>query len=163
MERDAGRARAPQERRALRERAAELFSEGLSRAEAARALGVSRATTTRWHRLWERGGRKALVAARRRGRPSRLLPRDLARVDRALLGTPRAFGYDLDRWSLAAVAALIEKLTGTRYHRRHVGRMLIALGWVVPPVGASADQAFRRRWLLDPDGNAVALLARRGG
>lgn len=144
-------------------RASALFAQGLSRADVARAVGVSRATTTRWRRLWEAGGRAALVAERRRGRPSRLPPQELARIDRALLRPPRAFGYDLDRWSLAAVAALIEKLTGERYHRRHVGRMLVSLGWVVPPVGRPAGHAFRRRVLLDPDGNAVGLLARRGG
>jgi transposase len=133
-------------RDARRARAAELFAEGASGAEVARRVGVSRATTTRWRRLFETGGRAALVATRRRGRPSRLLPAALARVDRALLRPPRDFGYDLDRWSLAAVAALIEKLTGERYH---------------PPVGASADHAFRRRTLVDPEGNVVGLLARR--
>lgn len=149
-------------RQADRARAADLFAEGASGAEIARRIGVSRATTTRWRRLWEAGGKPALVATRRKGRPCRLAARSLARIDEALARPPRASGYDLDRWSLAAVAALIETMTGERYHRRHVGRMLVSLGWVVPPVGASADHAFRRRTLVDPEGNPVGLLARRG-
>lgn len=146
----------------LRERAARLFADGTPRAEAARLLGVSRATATRWRRLWDRGGRGALLATRRRGRPCRLGPAALERIDRALVGGPRASGYDLDRWSLAAVAALIERLAGTRYHRRHVGRLLTSMGWVIPPVGPSADSAFRRLAFLDPDGNLLGLHARSG-
>jgi hypothetical protein len=79
-------------------------------------------------------------------------------LDMALLRSPRASGYDLDRWSLASVAAFLEKRTGVRYHRRHVGRLLRRLGWVVPPLGPAADRALLRRPIADPDGNALALL-----
>ncbi len=145
----------------LRDLAASLFAQGLTRAEAARRLGVSRATATRWYRVWKNGGRGGLLMGKRRGRPPRLETRALAAVDRALFRSPRELGFDLDRWSLAAVAALIERSTGARYHRRHVGRLLRRAGWVLPPVGATHDRAFRSRPLRDPDGNPIALLERR--
>jgi len=137
-----------------RRRAAALFADGVSRAEAARRLGVSRATATRWHRDWRAGH---LLVAARRGRRPRLVPGELARVDRALVRGPRASGFALDRWTLAAVAALVERLTGARYHRRHMGRLLRRMGWVIPPVGPAAPHAFRHRLLHDPDGNLVSL------
>jgi len=150
------------DRSEARRRAAILFAEGVSRAEVARAVGVSRATTTRWHRLWAEGGAQALAAAARRGRPPRLDQGDLERIEAALAAPPRASGYDLDEWSLAAVAALVERLTGVRHHSRHAGRLMRRMGWIVPPVGPSARDALRRRTLLDPDGNVVGLLERRG-
>jgi len=140
-----------------RKRAAELFARGLSRAEAARALGVCRATTTRWYRAWRDG---SLLAPRRRGRPPRLDAAELARVAEALRDPPGAWGFALDRWSLAAIAALVERLTGARYHRRAVGRLLRRMGFVVPPVGRNAEHAFRRRVVRDPEGNPVALYGR---
>jgi transposase len=149
------------DRSQARRRAAILFAQGVSRAEVARAVGVSRATTTRWHRLWEEGGETALLLSARRGRPPRLDPRALERIEGALLRPPRASGYDLDQWSLAAVAALVEKLTGVGHHRRHAPRLMRRMGWIVPPVGASAKDALRRKLLRDPDGNVLGLLERR--
>jgi hypothetical protein len=81
----------------------------------------------------------------------------LGAVEEALLRTPREAGFDLDRWSLASVAALVERTTGVRYHRRHVGRLLRRAGWTVPPVGPAADHARLRIPLLDPDANALAV------
>lgn len=143
---------------ARRRRAAALFARGMSRAEVARAVRVSRATTTRWRRLWEKG---TLLAPGRRGRRARLDARALSGVEAALLRPPRASGYDLDEWSLAAVAALVEKVTLVRHHPRHARRLMRRMGWIVPPVGPSAKDALRRKVLVDPDGNAVSLLERR--
>jgi len=143
-----------------RRRASALFARGRSGAEAARLLGVSRTTGARWRRLWLAGGAGALLAARPRGRRARLDGAQAARVERALLRGPRAMGFDLDRWSLAAVAALVERETGVRHHRRHVGRLLRRLGWVVPPLGPRAGDALRKRAARDSEGNAILLFER---
>jgi transposase len=150
-----------EDRRIARRRASILFAQGVSRADVARALGVSRSTTTRWHRAWRDGGEAALLAGGPRGRPPRLDAARLERLEAALRRPPREAGYDLDRWSLAAVAALIERVTGERHHRRHAGRLLRRMGWVIPPVGKHADQAFRRRAVADPDGNVIGLFEER--
>ena len=38
-----------------------MFAEGMSRAAVARAVGVCRATTSAWYRLWQDGGKVALT------------------------------------------------------------------------------------------------------
>ena len=93
----------------------------------------------------------------RRGRPAKLGARALANVEAALLRPPSESGFALERWTLAAVAALIERRTGIEYHRRHVGRLLRRLGWVVPPFGAATNGGMRRRVIADPDGNPIGL------
>lgn len=140
--------------------AAELFGAGVSRADAARRLGVSRATATRWYRVWEVGGAAALAQPGKRGRPPKLEPADLDDVQRALARPPAESGFPIERWSLAAVVALIRRATGIAYHPRHVVRVLRRAGWVVPPVGELAEHAFREREQRDPDGNAILLRER---
>jgi len=145
----------PEETRA---RAARLFAEGRSRAEVARLLGVSRASTSRWYRAWEAGG----WAPAPRGPRPRLDPTQAEALARALRGPPRAQGFDLEGWTLAAVASLLERRFGVRYHRRHVGRLLRRLGWIVPPVGRTAAHALRGRAVRDPEGNPLLILERAG-
>jgi len=136
-----------------RDQAVSLFRSGLSRAAVARELGVSRATAGRWYRAWRFGGRSP-------GRPPRLKPSAALRVSELLRAGPRTQGFELDAWSAAAVALLIERETGARYHRRHIGRLLRRIGWVVPPIGRHGPGGFVQVMLRDPDGNALAL---RGG
>jgi hypothetical protein len=66
----------------------------------------------------------------------------------------------LDRWSLAAVALLIQRVTGVAYHRRHIPRVLRRSGWSVLPVGEHAAEAFRTAPQFDPDGNLFLLVHR---
>jgi transposase len=137
--------------------AAALFAAGVSRAEAAHRLGVSRATASRWFRIWRAGGARALAARPPRGRPPSLAAADLAAIHPCLERPPRELGFALDRWSLAAVAALIERRRGVTYHRRHIGRVLRRTGWVVLPLGEHAAHAFRQLEQRDPDGNPLLL------
>jgi len=140
-----------------RRRAAELFARGVVQAEVARHLGVVRSTVSAWHRLWRVEGERALLRRRPRGRPPKLESHDLREVHAALARPPRASGFDLDRWSLHAVTALVHRTTGVAYHPRHVSRVLERQGWVVPPVGAHAREAFRQVTASDPEGNLLAL------
>lgn len=149
-----------QEMADARRRAATLFARGHTRAEVARQLSVSRATTTDWYRRWRDGGRGALEAGRPLGAPLKLSGEALACVQRAIAGPPRAAGFELEVWSLAAISALIERETGIHYHSRHIHRVLKRLGWVVTPVGKKASLAFRQQLSEDPDG--VCLQLREG-
>ncbi len=144
-----------------RHSAAMLFQQGVRRSEVARRLGVSRSTATEWYRRWCAGGAEALTRARRPGRKPKLtMTGAVDRIHNALEGTPRDAGFDLDQWSLASVSALIARTTGVSYHPRHVVRVLRRFGWVVAPVGASAQHAFRQSDWADPDGNALLLRLR---
>jgi transposase len=89
-------ARGPKAARQRRLQAARLFERGLSQAEVARRLGVSRQSASRWHARWLEGGRAGLAGPGRWGRPSRLSAADWRRVERALLAGAEAHGFDTD-------------------------------------------------------------------
>jgi putative transposase len=149
------------DRRGKRERAAELFRQGARQAAVAHELGVSRVTALAWHRSWLRGGREALLETGRRGPRPRLPAGGAEGLHAALAGSPRTAGIPSDEWSIAAIALLIERRTGVRYHRRHIGRVLRRLGWIIPPFGRHAALRMRGRELRDPDGNPLILIERR--
>lgn len=110
-------------------KAARLFAKGKSRAEVARAVGVSWAAAHKWYRAWRREGKPGLKAAGRAGRKPKLTASQLGQVEQELLRGPRAQGYATILWTLPRIAALIAKLTGVRYHPSHVWRILQAMGW----------------------------------
>ena len=114
---------------ARRMRAAELFAKGVSQADIARELSVSHQTVSDWHEKWRAGGKQALKAAGRAGRPPKVTEAQLAKVERALERGPKANGFSTDLWTLARVAEVIEVTTGVRYHLGHVWRVLRQMGW----------------------------------
>lgn len=119
----------PKAARQRRLQAARLFQQGVSQAEIARRLGVSRQTASRWHTRWRQGGRAGLAGPGRWGRPSRLSDADWRRVEHALLAGAIAQGFDTDLWSLPRVAAVIGRLTGVSYHPGHVWWLLRRHHW----------------------------------
>jgi transposase len=113
-----------------RRRAARMFVRGVSQADVARELEVSRQSVSRWYADWRGGGTKALKAAGRAGRMPRLSETQLRQVDQALRKGPRAHGFPTDLWTLDRVAQVIETETGVRYHPGHVWKLLRdKLGW----------------------------------
>jgi transposase len=50
-------------------------------------------------------------------------------VDEALRQGAQAHGFGTDLWTLPRVAAVIERVTGVRYHPGHVWKILAALEW----------------------------------
>ncbi len=126
---------------ARRKRAAKLFDEGATQAEVARTLRVSAVSAHRWHRLWSRGGAKALRAAGRAGRLPRLSAKQLDGVRAALIEGPQAHGFTAALWTLPRVARLIERQTGVRYHEGHVWKILRgALGFSLQRPARRASQ-----------------------
>jgi transposase len=109
--------------------AARLFDEGATQAEVARRLAVSRVSAMRWYRVWRKDGRGGLGRARALGRPSRLSPKQLKRIETALLKGPQSQGYTTELWTLPRVAVVVERVSGVRYHPGHVWRVLRGLGW----------------------------------
>jgi transposase len=113
-----------------RTRAARMFARGVTQADVARELGVSRQSVSRWHTDWKAGGARALKAAGRAGRMPRLTDTQLRQLDRALRRGPRAHGFATDLWTLDRVATVIEAETGVSYHPGHVWKLLRdKLGW----------------------------------
>jgi transposase len=129
--------------------AARMFAHGATQAEVARTFGVSPQAASIWYRRWRQGGEPALRGAGRAGRRPRLSQAELEAVDQALRKGPEAFGFDTDLWTLARVAAVIERLTGVGYHPGHVWRLLRGLGWSLQRPArraAERDEAEIARW-----------------
>ena len=105
-------------------RAADLFRRGVIPAEIARQLNVSHQVVSEWRKQWREGGRAALRAAGRVGRPAKLSTSQLAKVERALAKGAEANGFVTDVWTLQRVAEVIERLTGVVYHPGYVWYIL---------------------------------------
>jgi transposase len=102
-------ARQRAELQAIRERAADLFAQGVRPSSVARQLGVARQSAVSWHARWRSGGTAAL---RSRG-PSRhpVIPdRKLAAIEWALLKGAKAHGFDGDMWTSARAAVVIQRI-----------------------------------------------------
>jgi transposase len=137
------------ERRRLR--AARLFEQGTSQAEAAHRLGTSRQNTHRWHHAWQHGGRDALRSTGP-GRKPRLDGRARRKLERALLQGALAHGFDTDLWTCKRIQTVIWRLTGMRHHPSHIWRILRAMGWTVQRPerrAAERDEDAIARWVTN--------------
>ena len=111
-------------------RAADLFWKGVIPAEVARQLGVSHQVVSDWRKAWRHGGRAALRGKGRAGRPRKLSPTQLKKVEKALKKGAEANGYTGDLWTLPRAAEVIEQVTGVSYHPGYVWYLLRKqLGW----------------------------------
>lgn len=132
-----------------RNKAATLFNQGCSAPEVARRFGVARQVADRWKDAWEQGGKGALSSKGSAGRKPKLTGEQTQRVTEALLAGPAVQGYKTNLWTLPRVAALIEDLTGVRYHPGHVWRLLGASGFSCQRPERRAverDEKAIRRW-----------------
>lgn len=137
---------------ARRQRAGALFKRGVSQAEVARELGVSRETASQWAATWRRGGLGALAGAGRAGRLPRLTDAQLAKVEQALLKGAEANGFPTALWTLARVATVIERVTDASYSTTQTWWILRQrLGW-------SRQRPAKRA--LEADPAAIAAWAR---
>lgn len=129
--------------------AAKLFEQGLSQAEVARRIGVSRESSRRWYQDWQRNGKAGLKQAGRAGRKPRLQPEQLEELRKGLMEGPEVLGYGTGLWTSWRVADLIKRQTGQKFHPGHVWRILRSLGWSCQrPTGRAIqrNEAAIQRW-----------------
>jgi transposase len=112
-----------------RKKAAALFAKEQSPAEVARRLGVARQVAYRWKDAWDQGGSDALASKGPAGPKPKLTFEQMEQVADALVAGPVAQGYKTELWTLPRVSALIEEMTGVRYHPGHVWRLLDSSGF----------------------------------
>lgn len=141
----AEKARKSQRRRL---RAGRLLARGVTQAEVARRVGVSRTTVSAWNRELEEHGLDGL-RARPRGRPSGLTEVQRRELLQALLAGALAEGFPTDLWTLPRVGALIGRRFGRRYSESRVWRILVALGFSCQRPDSRAlerNEGAIRRW-----------------
>lgn len=133
-------------------RAGQLFKDGKTQAEVAKALGVSRQSVSRWHSRFRHGGAKRLKGAGRAGRKARLNFAQLARIDATLRRGARENGFQTSLWTLPRIAIIIARLTGIKYHPGHVWRILQRLDWSLQRPAKMAkerNQEAVRQWVAN--------------
>ena len=115
-----------------RKQAGRLFAAGkMILAEIARELKASRQSVSRWYAEWRRGGSSALRGAGRAGRKPKLDRGQLRQVEKALRQGARSHGFVTNLWTLPRVAAVMEGVTGVRYHPGHRWKILGAIDWTL--------------------------------
>jgi transposase len=121
-----GRAR----RERVRLHAAQMFAQDMDPAAIAGSLRVSTKSVYQWRRAWRAGGVAALASKGPGGNPCKLDGEQLTRLRAALDAGPAAYGWACDqRWTLARVATLIERLSGVSYSLRGTSFLLHRLGF----------------------------------
>jgi transposase len=137
-------------REQVRLQAAGWFAEGVSAAEVARRLRVSRTAVFGWQQRWRSGGAEALVSKGASGSRCRLDESRLARLADALDEGPAVYGFgDDQRWTLARVSDLIARMFHVRYTLRGTANIMYRLGWSVQvPThrGVERDEAAIVTW-----------------
>lgn len=134
-----------------RRRAARLFAIGkMAQAAIARKLQVSRQSVSRWCQAWKHDEPGWIRGAGRAGRKPKLDQGQLKLVDKALRQGAHTHGFGTDLWTLPRVAALIERVTGVRYHPGHVWKILGAMDWTLQRPAKQArerNEEARRKWV----------------
>ncbi|HEV2592750.1 MAG TPA: winged helix-turn-helix domain-containing protein [Gaiellaceae bacterium] len=119
--------------------------------EIARALGVSEAAVSPWHRAWRHGGARRLRARPLGRRPARLLATDWQRLGHILDRGVVASGFDTEQGTLRRIADVIERRFGVTYHYRYLERPLKAHGFSLQRPASRAkerDERLVAEWLL---------------
>jgi transposase len=107
-----------------------LLKQGQPQAAVARAVGVSRQTTSRWAERLKTHGRKSWRSVGKRGRKPRLGTSQRAELRQLLKAGAVAAGYPNALWTLPRVASFIERQWGIRLGKTQVWRVLREqLGW----------------------------------
>jgi putative transposase len=129
-------------REQVRLQAAEMFEHGEDARQVAASLRVSAKSVYQWRRAWQSGGEAALASKGAGGNPCKLDEEQVAQLRAALEAGPAAYGWAQDqRWTLARVEALTERLFSVSYTLRGVSFLLHRLGFS-PQV--PAHRAFER-------------------
>jgi transposase len=98
-------------------------------ASIAEHLGCGTDTVVRVRRLYRKGGGAALRPIKPPGRPGRATPEFLAEMRRAVQANPTTLGYGFSTWSVARLAAHLDKTTGIRFSTDQLNRLLLREGF----------------------------------
>ena len=109
-------------------RAGRMLGGGVTQAEVARRVSVTRTTVSQWNAQLQDGGLGALKS-RRRGRPAGLQEAQRRELMRALKRGALAEGFATELWTLPRVGELIKRRFARSYSESQVWRILVALGF----------------------------------
>jgi putative transposase len=110
--------------------AAGMYEQGMAPPEVAKQLRVSRKSAYAWHAAWRADGVRALASKGAQGLPCRLDAGQLSCLATELERGPAAHGWREDqRWTLARITWLCEKLFSISYTLKGMSLLLHRMGW----------------------------------
>ena len=114
-----------------RRQAAKLLDRGLSQAEVARRMKVSRESVRRWaNRIAANGAGEGLKKAGRAGRVARLGWLEPEKLEQILRAGPEKSGLPNGLWTLDRIAKVVQNQFGIKYRAGHVWWILRRkMGW----------------------------------
>lgn len=112
-----------------RRKAVALLDEGCAPQEAAKRLGASLRSASRWRKAVKEGGPEALAAVPHPGRTPFLTVHQRNDLAERLVEGASSQGFDGDLWTCPRVKLLIERLYGVSYHVDYLPRLLRSLGF----------------------------------
>jgi transposase len=106
-----------------------LYRKGVSQADIARRLRVSRAAVCQWLKKARKKGKQALQRKPRPGRPPKLTAVQQRSLVKLLARGPQRAGYTTQLWTAERIQRLVAERFGVRYHLHHVPKLLRQCGW----------------------------------
>jgi len=128
------------QREERRMEAVRRLSAGESAAVVAADLGVACNSVYEWGKLARLGGRKALKAVPKSGRPVKLDRTHWKRLTRMIIEGPSRHGFGRELWTLPMVRELIKREFGVDYHEDHLSRFMRGLGLSVQKPAVRATE-----------------------
>ena len=127
-----------------------LYRKGVTQADIARRLRVSRAAVCQWLKKARKKGKQALQRTPRPGRPPKLTAVQQRSLVKLLARGPAREGYTTQLWTAERIQRLVAERLGVRYHVHHVPKLLRQCGWSYQrPTGRAIerDEAVVERWI----------------
>lgn len=146
-------------------RAGRLLLRGVTQAEVARRVGVTRTTVSDWNEKLNAGGLPGLKR-RPRGRPPGLDAAQRRALIARLKAGALAHGFATELWTLPRVGQLIERQFGRAYSESQVWRILVSLGFSCQrPSGRALErnEAAIRKWKQQRWPTLKKTLRNKGG
>jgi len=128
----------------MRQQAVKAVRNGQPVSSVAASFGVNERTVFRWLAAFASGGQKALLAKEIPGRPTRLEPKQIQWVAKAIKDkSPEQWKFEYALWTLGLVKQLIAQKFAVELSKATVSRLLHLLGFTV-------QRPLYRAWQQDP-------------
>lgn len=134
-----------------RKQAIKLYQKGLSQYKIAKKFGVSFAAVSKWVEAFKKKGPRGLESGGKPGPKSKLKPEKQKEIKKAILKGPKASGYDTDLWTLERLQALVKKISRVNYHKGHIWKIVVSLGFSCQKPQAKAkerNEAAIKEWKM---------------
>ena len=116
------------ERQKRRLKAITLFKQGYTGTEVARKLNVHSTSGIEWYHIFHDRGARALELHERRF-SSQLTEEKSKRFKKIILSSPRAYGYDAERWTVNLLTQVLRKTLGVKFGHTWTHKMVKRMGF----------------------------------